>query len=103
MTSAFGSQVRQVGWIQRQILALFAESLSKGLAVWIEQLLAALLPGRFEFGRGDVPVRPAFAADGTQVLSEILDGGASEEPVTIVDLVNDKAGLQHLFDRGDEA
>ena len=50
-TYAFGSQVRLVERIQRQLLALFAESLSLGLAVWIEQLLAALLPGRFKFRR----------------------------------------------------
>ena len=36
-----------------------------------------------------------FLADGTQVLAEFFDGGASEEPVAIVDLVNDKAGFQH--------
>ena len=59
-TYAFGSQVREVERIQRQLLALFAESLSLGLAVWIEQFLAALLPGRFKFRRCDVPVRSAF-------------------------------------------
>ena len=51
--------------------------------------------GRFKFRRCDVPVRPAFPADGAQVLAEVFDGGPSEEPVAIVDLVNDKAGLQH--------
>ena len=94
-TSAFGSQVREVERTQRQLLALFAESLSISLAVRIEELLAALLPRSFEFGRCDVPVRPAFPADGTQVLAEFFHRGPSEEPVAIVDLVNDKAGLQH--------
>ena len=42
--SAFGSQVREVGRSQRQLLVLFAESLSKSLAVRIKEILAALLP-----------------------------------------------------------
>src|SRR5881397_676048 len=66
-----------------------------GFAVRIEELLAALLPRSFEFGRCDVPVRSTFLANGAQVLAEFFYGGASEEPVAVVDLVNDKAGLQH--------
>ena len=93
--SAFGSQVREVGRTQRQLLALFAESLSKSLAVRIKELLAAVLPRGFKFGGGDVPVRSAFPADGTQALAKLFYRGSSEEPVAIVDLVNDKAGLQH--------
>src|ERR1700688_1980134 len=81
--------------LQGLLLILFTESLKIGLAVRIERLLAALLPGRFKFGRCDVPVRSAFAADSTQVLAELFDRGSSEEPVAIVDLVNDKTGLQH--------
>ena len=47
VNSAFGSQVREVGRTQRQLLALFAESLSKSLAVRIKEVLAALLPRSF--------------------------------------------------------
>jgi hypothetical protein len=50
-----------------------------------------LLPRRLEFRRGDVPVRPAFPENGAKILSEFLDGGPAEEPVTVVDLVNDKS------------
>src|ERR1700710_2284291 len=54
------------------ILVLFADGLKIGLAVRIERILVARLPGSFEFGRGDVPVRPAFPADRTQVLAELF-------------------------------
>ena len=47
------------------LLILFTESLGVRLAVRVEEFLAALLPCRFEFGRGDVPVRPAFPGNGT--------------------------------------
>ena|ERR1700690_377474 len=58
--------------IRPALLILFTESLGVGFAVWIEELLAALLPRGFEFGRGVVPVRPAFPGNGVQVLAEIL-------------------------------
>ena len=63
-------------------------------AVGIEELLAALLPRRFEFRSRDVPVRPAFSGNGTQVLAEFFRSGPAEEPVPVVDLMNDKAGLE---------
>src|SRR5271155_2812428 len=44
----------------KRLLILFTESLDIGLAVRIEKFLPALLPRRFEFGRCDVPVGPAF-------------------------------------------
>jgi hypothetical protein len=91
-TSTFRSQAREVGQTQRLLLTLLAESLRKALAVWIEAFLTALLPRSFKLGRGDVPVRPAFLADSTQVLSELFDRGPPEEPVAIVNPVNDKAG-----------
>src|ERR1700761_472392 len=88
-TSMFGSRMKRHGLLvdlrrkrlQRQLLILFAESLKIGFAVWIERFLAALLPGRFKFGRCDVPVRPAFPADSTQIQAELFDRGSSEEPV----------------------
>jgi hypothetical protein len=46
-------------------LTPFAESLKIGFAVRIEGVPAALLPRSFKFGRCDVPVGPAFAADST--------------------------------------
>ena len=94
-TLVFRSQVRRVRQTHGLLLTLLAESLCKGLAVWIKQLLATLLPGRFEFGRRDVPVQTAFPRDDAQILTEILDRRPPKEPVTVVDLVNDKAGLQH--------
>jgi hypothetical protein len=53
-----------------------------------------LLPCRFEFWLCDVPVRPAFFENRTQVLAEIFQSGPAEEPVAVVDLVNDKTGLE---------
>jgi hypothetical protein len=46
------------------ILILFTDSLGVGFAVRIEEVLAALLPRRLEFGRCDVPVWPAFLGNG---------------------------------------
>ena len=47
------------------LLILFTESLDVRFAVRIEEFLVALLPRRFEFGRCDVPVPPAFLGNGT--------------------------------------
>ena len=41
-----------------------------------------------ELGRADVPVRPAFHGDGAQILTEIFHGWLTEEPVAVVDLVD---------------
>src|SRR5208283_680847 len=84
------------------LLILFTESLDIRLAVRIEKLLAALLPRRFEFGCRDVPVRPAFLGNGTYVLAKIFQSGPAEEPVAVVDLINDKTGLEdnHVGDHG---
>src|SRR5205807_6238616 len=69
-------------------------SLSKRLdvcfAVRIEEFFAPFLPCRFKFGRCDLPVRPAFPNNGTQILAEVLDCGAAEVPVAVVDPVNDQ-------------
>jgi hypothetical protein len=81
---------------------LFAEGLDVGFAVGIEEVLAALLPGGFEFGRGDVPVGAAFFGNGAEVLAEFFHGGAAEEPVAVVDFVDEEAGLEddHVGDHG---
>src|SRR5437868_9889580 len=71
-------------------LILFAESLNVGFAVRIEEFLSALLPSRFELGRCDIPVRPAFLDNGTQVLAEIFQSGPAEKPIAHVDLINHK-------------
>ena len=88
-------------WRSRALI-LFAESLNVRFSVGIEKLPAAFLPRRSEFGRRDVPVWPAFLRNGTQVLAEIFERGAAEKPVTVVDLINDKAGLEdnHVGNHG---
>src|SRR5271165_5668293 len=84
------------------LLILFTECLHVRFAVRIEEFLVALLPRRFEFGRGDVPVRPAFPGNGTQVLAEIFQSGPAEEPVAVVDLINNQTGLEdnHVRNHG---
>src|ERR1700722_13535541 len=77
------------------LLILFTESLDVRFAVRIEEFLATFLPRRFEFWRCDVPVRPAFPGNGTKVLAEIFHGGPAEEPVAVIDLINDKTRLEH--------
>jgi hypothetical protein len=73
------------------LLILFAKDFSVSLGIRVEELLAALLPKRFHFGSCDVPIRPAFLADGSEVMAEFFDAWTSEELVPVVDLVNDKA------------
>jgi hypothetical protein len=89
------------------LLILFTESLDVRFAVRIEEFLAALLPRRFEFGRCDVPVRPAFFGNGAQILTEIFHGGPTEEPIAVVDIINDKThittdlreAIMHAFEK----
>ena len=80
------------------LLILFTESLDVHFAVRIEEFLAALLPRRFEFGRCDVPVRPGFLGNGTQVLAEIFKSWPAKKPVADVDLINDKTGLEDTME-----
>jgi hypothetical protein len=84
------------------LLILFTESLIVHFAVRIKEFLAALLPRRFEFCHCDVPVCPTFFGYGTEVLAEIFHSGPAEEPVAVVDLINDKTGLEdnHVGDHG---
>ena len=76
------------------LLILFTESLGVSFAVRIEEFLAASLPSCSEVGRCDVPIRPTFLGYGAEVLTELLQGRPTEKPVAIVDLINDKAGLE---------
>ena len=84
------------------LLILFTDGLDIRFAVGIEEFFAALLPGGFEFGGGDVPVWAAFLGDGAEVLAKFFDGGTAEEPVAVVNLVNDETGLEddHVGDHG---
>ena len=90
-----GRSRRSVPLMATPLLILFTESLDVRFAVRIEEFLAALLPRRFEFGCCDVPVRPTFFGNGAQILAEIFHGGPTEEPVAVVDHINDKTGLEH--------
>ena len=47
-----------------------------------------------EFRRGDVPVRPAFLRHSAQVLAQFFHSGAAEEPVAVVDLIDDKSWFE---------
>jgi hypothetical protein len=85
--------MRSVPLMAIPLLLLFTESLDVRFAVRIEELLAAFLPRRFEFGRCDVPVRSAFFGNSTQVLAEIFHGGPTEKPIAVVDPINDETGL----------
>src|SRR5215831_3040447 len=78
-----------------EVLVLFADRLRIALAIWIEKFLATFLPRRFELRRCDIPIRSAVHANRSQVLAQLLHGRPTEEPIPIVDLVNDKTGLQH--------
>ena len=84
------------------VLILFTEGLDVRLAVRIEEFLAALLPRSLELRGRDVPVRPAFPGNGAQILAEVFHSGTAEEPVAVVDLVNDETGLEdnHMRNHG---
>jgi hypothetical protein len=99
--SGFGARLGRRGLARpRPFLILFTESFGVSFAVRIEEFLAALLPSCSEVGRCDVPIRPAFLGYGAEVLTELLQGRPTEKPVAIVDLINDKAGLEdnHMRD-----
>ena len=75
-------------------LVLLAEDYRVG-SVGVEAIFLAALPGCSMFRVGDVPVGTAFFADGAEVLAEVFEGWAAPEPVTVVDLVHDEAGLKN--------
>ena len=74
---------------------LLVDRLGVRLAVWVEQFLPAFLPRTFHFGRRNVPIRPAFLGDSAQILTQLLHGWPSEEPVSAVDLVDDEIRLKN--------
>ena len=59
------------------------------------------LPTPF-LGRRDVPIRAAFLGDGAQIVAELFHGGAPEEPVAVVDFMDDEVRLEndHMRDHG---
>ena len=75
-------------------LLLFCQRCGEGFTVRVEELLAALLPGGFHLGGGDVPVGTAFHEHCSEVLAEFFNGGATKEPVAVIDLVNDKSRFE---------
>src|SRR5690349_20288948 len=75
-------------------LVLFAESLGVCFAVGIEEFLTALLPGGFKFSTRDVPIRPAFSGNGPKVLPQIFKSWAAEEPIAVIEFVDDQSGLE---------
>src|SRR5580704_15316625 len=81
---------------------LLPQRLSVCFSVGVEEILAAFLPSGFQFRRGDVPVGAAFFRNGAQILAEIFHRGPAEEPVAVVDLINDEARLEHnyMWDHG---
>ncbi len=72
------------------LLILLAKRLSVGFAIGIEELFAALLPRSLHFGSCDIPIRPAFLRDYAEILTEVLKRRAAEEPIAVLDLVNDE-------------
>ena len=76
-------------------LILFPQRLNVRFAVRVEELFTALLPRGLESGCRDVPIWPALAGDGTQVLTQIFQSRTPKEPVTVVDLMDDEAWLEN--------
>ena len=85
----------EIGNPTSRILVLFAQGLGVRFAVRIKEFLSALLPRRFEFGRCDIPIRPAFLGDSAEILAEILQSRPAPEPVAVVNLMDDQTGLEH--------
>src|ERR1044072_1315316 len=73
-----------------EALIFFAYSLEICLAIGIEELLASLGPCGFELRLCDIPIRPAFHKNSTEILAKFVQSRPREEPVANVDLINDK-------------
>src|SRR5712675_1029598 len=86
--------------MRTRLLVLFTQSSGLSVALRREELPAVLLSSCSEVGRCDVPIRPAYLGYGAEVLTELLQGRPTEEPGAIVDLINDKPGLEdnHMRD-----
>src|ERR1700722_12949823 len=74
---------------------LFGEDLGVGLSVGVKTIGFAALPGSFVLGVGDVPVGTDLFCDSAEILAELFEGGTAPEPIAVVDLEDDEAGLEH--------
>src|SRR3954454_6643506 len=77
------------------LLVLLADRVRVTLPVREEELLPAHLPRGLQLGCADVPVGSAFLEDGTQVLAEVVQCRAAEEPVAHVYFIDDQTRLEH--------
>src|SRR5580693_5804469 len=75
-------------------LVLLSEDRCVGFSVGIEAILLAALPGGSVFGVGDIPVGATLFCDGAEVLTKVFEGWPAPEPVAVVDLEDDEAGLE---------
>src|SRR5215204_1495658 len=93
---------RPVKPVTNRLLGLFAESFDIRLAIRVKKLLARLFPCRLEFGRCNVPVRSGLLENGTKIHAKLFNGRTTEEPVAVVDLVDNKTWLEdnHMRNHG---
>src|SRR6266478_607114 len=68
--------------------------LREGLVIGIKAVTFTLLPSRFQFWAGDVPVRTALPQHSTQVLPKLFDGRSPKKPVAVIDLEYDETWFQ---------
>ena len=74
---------------------MLSPSLRIRLAIGIEEIFPTFFPRGLHLKRRDVPIRPALLCDGTQVLAELFNRRTAEEPLAVVDLINDEARLEN--------
>src|SRR3954453_7200719 len=77
------------------LLIPVTQALDIALPVWVKHLLAPLLPCRLDLRLRDIPIGPALHADGTQIVTELFGRRTTEEPVAVIDLVNDETWFEH--------
>src|SRR6267378_4486033 len=66
-------------------LLLLPKHLPVRFAIGIETIMFTVLPGGFQFGLSNVPVRTAFLQHNAQVLPKLFDGRPTKKPVAVVD------------------
>jgi hypothetical protein len=74
---------------------LLAEDRGIALSVWVKTISFAALPGSLVLGVGNVPVGSALFGYSAEVLTKVFEGGASKESISVVDLEDDEAWLEH--------
>src|ERR1700735_3035652 len=67
---------------------LLAEYFGVGFPVGIKAVLFAPLPSGFHFRSGDVPIRAVLLQHRSQVLPQLFVGWPAEEPIPVVDFIN---------------